>query len=257
MRAATLRRSIVFAVCALGVGALYLAPGIARSPDQLGARRPSDEPTGRTLTTSDAPTPTAKAGRRADGGDREPTADRAEDRPPRAETTLVSDRRTGARPSSRGATPFDPQTRGDEEPPQPVATIRPAEVTADRLTVDWTKAEDNVGVIGYHVWLNGFDVASTAETHATISWFNDDTSQQVVQVKAVDAAGNRSPSSPSLLVTRPDPEPTPGPTEPTPAPTEEPTPTPSPTPSPSPTDAGSVGPQVAPSATASTKAGAP
>ena len=46
MRAATIRRMIVFGVCALGVGSLYLVPSLARSPDQIGLQPVSDEPTG-------------------------------------------------------------------------------------------------------------------------------------------------------------------------------------------------------------------
>ena len=67
-------------------------------------------------------------------------------------------------------------------------------------------------MIGYRIWLNGYEVASTAETQATVRWFNDDAGQHVVQVKAVDAAGNQSTSSPTLLITRPSTEPAPTPT---------------------------------------------
>jgi hypothetical protein len=85
---------------------------------------------------------------------------------------------------------------------------------------------DNVGVIGYRIWLNGFEVATTAETRARLRWFNNDSGQHVVQIRAVDAAGNQSRSSPTLVVTRPSSEPTVTPT-PEPAdsspPTKEPT----------------------------------
>ena len=73
----------------------------------------------------------------------------------------------------------------------------------------WSAATDNVGVVGYKIWLNGFQVASTAETHAELRWFNDDATQHVVQVRALDAAGNQSMSSPTFVVTRPTPAPTP------------------------------------------------
>jgi len=64
-------------------------------------------------------------------------------------------------------------------------------------------------------------VATTAETKARLRWFNDDSGQHVVQIRAVDAAGNQSPSSPTLVVTRPSPEPT---DTPTPEPSDSPTP---------------------------------
>ena len=78
------------------------------------------------------------------------------------------------RRSARGNTAFDPQKIKDEEPPAAVATIRPAEVTAERLRLTWPRASDNDRVIGYRIWLNGYEVATTAETHVTLRWFNDD-----------------------------------------------------------------------------------
>ena len=45
MHAVTIRRMIVFGVCALGVGSLYLVPSIARSPEQLRLSGSTDEPT--------------------------------------------------------------------------------------------------------------------------------------------------------------------------------------------------------------------
>jgi hypothetical protein len=96
-------------------------------------------------------------------------------------------------------------------------------------------------VIGYRIWLNGFEVATTAETRAKLHWFNDDSGQHVVQIRALDAAGNQSRSSPTLLVTRPSTDPTD-----TPTPSESPTPTTEPTVSDRP-DAESESPSEAPS----------
>jgi hypothetical protein len=110
----------------------------------------------------------------------------------------------------------------DSDPPQPVADIEASKVTARRLTISWPAASDNVGVIGYRIWLNGFEVATTAETRARLRWFNDDSGQHVVQIRALDAAGNQSQSSPTLVVTRPSAEPT---VTPTPEPSDSPTPT--------------------------------
>jgi hypothetical protein len=64
-------------------------------------------------------------------------------------------------------------------------------------------------------------VATTAETRARLRWFNDDSGQHVVQIRAVDAAGNQSRSSPTLVVTRPSTEPT---EKPTPERRDSPTP---------------------------------
>ena len=89
-----------------------------------------------------------------------------------------------------------------------MAAIDPAEVTSDELGLSWPAATDNNRVIGYRIWLNGYEVATTAETRATLHWFNDDDGQHVVQIKAIDAAGNQSTGSPTLLVARPSPEPT-------------------------------------------------
>ena len=118
-----------------------------------------------------------------------------------------------------------------------MAEIEPAGVTSEELSLSWPAATDNTRVIGYRIWLNGYEVASTAETQATVRWFNDDAGQHVVQVKAIDAAGNLSTSSPTLLITRPS-------TEPSSTPTPEPTPTPTPTGDPT----QSVTPTTAPSA---------
>ena len=87
--------------------------------------------------------------------------------------------------------------------------------------INWPAASDNVGVIGYRIWLNGFEVGTTTQTKARLHWFNDDSGQHVVQIRAVDAAGNQSRSSPTLVVKRPSPEPT---ETPTPEPSESPTP---------------------------------
>ena len=144
--------------------------------------------------------------------------------------------REASRPTERGRTAFDPGENHDSEPPAAVATISPAKVTVDELSLSWPAATDNRRVIGYRIWLNGYEVATTAETRATLRWFNDDEGQHVVQIKAIDAAGNQSETWSTLLVTRPSPEPTeppPSTTQPTTAPEPTPTPTPEPSESPS------------------------
>ena len=94
-------------------------------------------------------------------------------------------------------------------------------------------------MIGYRIWLNGYEVATTAETQVNLRWFNDEEGQHVVQIKAIDSAGNQSSSPATLLVTRPSPEPT---VSSTPTPSTTPTPTPTPTP----TETSSIAPTIAP-----------
>ena len=222
MRAVTIRRMIVFGVCALGVGALYLVPSVARSPEQARLSDPSDEPTSspggpRLGKTPQSAATTGDPDSVPGGGDRpvettsgsQPSVTHSKRQPDAADRTTQTANAAG------------PKEIKDSEPPQPVAEIDASNVTTRRLTVSWPAASDNVGVIGYRVWLNGFEVATTAETRARLRWFNDDSGQHVVQIRALDAAGNQSRSSPTLVVTRPSPEPT---ATPTPEPSDSPTP---------------------------------
>jgi hypothetical protein len=209
---------IVFGVCALGVGSLYLVPSIARSPEQIGVPKSTDQPTTRRAaalpdTSAQSASP---SGRDSLAGSDSSPGLTATTRQQSASPTQQSagDRSRTARKASD-----EPRATKDSEPPEPVADIEPSAMTTDRLSLKWTAAKDNVGVIGYRIWLNGFEVATTAETQAKLHWFNDDGGQHVVQIRALDAAGNQSRSSPTLVVTRPSPEPTP-----TPTPSESPTP---------------------------------
>lgn len=217
---------IVFGVCALGVGSLYLVPSIARSPEQIGVPRASDEPTSRPVgaqadKSSQSAPPTrhrdALAGR-ASG--RSATATAPTTQPPAA----LTQRSAADKDRSGRKAAGEPKDTKDSEPPEQVAEIEPSAVTTDRLSLKWPAAADNVGVIGYRIWLNGFEVATTAETRARLRWFNDDNDQHVVQIRALDAAGNQSRRSATLVVTRPSPDPTP-----TPTPSDSPTPTAEPT----------------------------
>jgi hypothetical protein len=221
VHAATLRRLIVFGVCAAGVTCLYLAGGGARAPHQAGGPRPAGpapDPSASTLTQVPASTTSATlwtpAPTRTVSSPLEPVQTTPAATPP-------------GRPSGRTSTALDPSSREDGVAPAPVSALISGGATPDLLTVRWPAATDNVGVVAYRVLLNGYPVASNPATHATVRWFNDDASEHVIQVRALDAAGNVSPASPSLVVARPTPSPTPTGT-PTPAPSASPTPTPAP-----------------------------
>ena len=133
-------------------------------------------------------------------------------------------RQTDEKRPTRGSTAYEANDGRDDQAPAPVREIDPPAATREKLTLTWPATTDNVAVVGYKIWLDGFPVATTDETHAELRWFNDDASQHVVQIRAIDAAGNQSTSSPAFVVTRPTPEPTP---TPTPEPSDSPTPKPS------------------------------
>lgn len=215
---------IVFGVCALGVGSLYLVPSIARSPEQIGVPKASNEPTSRPVGAQPDNSPQSAS----PGEDRSSIAGSRRNRVATAPTTQPAEGSaespSGDKSRSSRESADEPSDTEDSEPPEPVAEIESSAVTADRLSLKWPAAADDVGVIGYRIWLNGFEVATTAETEAKLRWFNDDSGHHVVQIRAIDAAGNQSRSSPTLVVVRPSPEPTP-----TPTPSESPTPTPRPT----------------------------
>jgi hypothetical protein len=240
---------IVFGVCTVGVAALYLAPSVAGSPSPVAMPRTADEPEPRTSGRATVRVPQAGA----TGAGQPVDAKLPTTAPTQAPTQVVVEQpepvepvdepttQAAAPPTDKGRTAFDPDDERDAEPPAAVTTISPAKVTPDELTLSWPAATDNRRVIGYRIWLNGYEVASTAETRATLSWFNDDEGQHVVQIKAIDAAGNQSDAWSTLLVTRPSPEPTETPRPTTkPSPTTKPTLTPTPTPTPEPSASPSV-----------------
>jgi hypothetical protein len=226
--AVTIRRMIVFGVCALGVGGLYLAPSVAGPLPQVAIPRTADEPQPRPSSSAAVRVPQSGATGAADQPV-EVDAPQIEPTHPVATEPAPADP-TQSSPTSTpsGRTAYDPDDAPDAEPPSAVATISPMEVTAEALSLTWPAATDNKRVIGYRIWLNGYEVATTAETRVNLRWFNDEEGQHVVQIRAIDSAGNQSTTPATLLLTRPSPEPTASST-PTPTITPDPTPTPTPT----------------------------
>ena len=227
MRPVTIRRFLVVGVCAVGVASLYLAPSVARSPDQAGSGVSDDRPVSRPPTTA-KPVAVQSAGQaiphaRAETSLATEPADSTDEPTSSSQTEPMP--KPQPQPSRSGATAFDPKEKDrDDTPPDPVGGIRFGRVTPTELTVRWAPANDDTGVVGYRLWLDGFVVATTADTEVTVKWFNDDMGQHVIQLKALDAAGNLSEAAQSVLVARPTPEPTPEPTgEPTDSESEPPT----------------------------------
>ena len=225
MRAVTIRRLIVLGVCALGVGSLYLVPGVARSPEQIrqagGSDEPADSAVGARPSQSQQSTSATGDRNSAREADRQPVTTASNAEPSQSTATRSNDRPEDADDRASPTVRAEKSKESkDSQPPQPVADIEPSKVTRRLLIINWPAAKDNVGVIGYRIWLNGFEVATTANTQARLRWFNDDRGEHVVQIRALDAAGNQSRSSPTLVIRRPSPEPT---DTPSPEPSDTPT----------------------------------
>ncbi|MDN5771373.1 MAG: hypothetical protein L0H24_10810 [Microlunatus sp.] len=179
MQPVTIRRLLVFGICLAGVAALNLTPSMAGSGGQIGTNSiqldlPTTRPEARTSGANAVPTRSAI-----------PVAAR------------------NWPPGAAGATAIHPGT--DDQAPGQVETITVVAATPEWLGISWTPANDDVDVVGYQIWLNGFFVLTTQHTWATVRWFND-SSTHIVQVKALDAAGNQGKPGPALLVNRPAPE---------------------------------------------------
>ncbi len=104
------------------------------------------------------------------------------------------------------ATPFDigahqlgTGTSSDLIPPSVPLNLRATNGHATSVTIAWDAATDNVGVTGYTIVRNGVQIASTAAT----TWTDNTVTEgklYAYQVRAVDAAGNRSAASAVLTL---------------------------------------------------------
>jgi hypothetical protein len=197
MQPATIRRLLVLGVCLAGVGGLYLLPTTAGSPADRQSSTRWDLQTARPSIASVVAVSSPE--RVGAPGTVAPSPTRS------SQTTSL---RTGAdRPASRPmATAGRPGT--DRSAPAAVGRLSVTRLDTERLTVTWPEASDDIGVVSYKVWLNGFFVLSTQQPRASLHWFND-SSTHVVQVRALDAVGNEGATSPTLLVVRPSPSPPP------------------------------------------------
>lgn len=228
MQPATIRRLLVFGVCLVAVSCLYLVPSVSGTSSHIGASsRPHDarttppgpatgdlsspdpgtQPSANspgsagmpsTAATQDPPNP-GSADPRNSAGSTEPTDPRGSAGHP---TQRPAVQRLTAGESKPAATAVD--SRADHAPPAAINRLWSTGTDPESLSIAWSAASDDRGSVWYEVWVNGFNVTSTQQPEATVGWFND-SSTHVVQVRAVDLAGNRGPWSPTLMVTRPSP----------------------------------------------------
>ncbi len=217
MRPATLRRLLVFGVCAVGTATLYVAPSLAGTSPTLGRWRSepaevlaaADPVVVRAQTVNATLAPDAPDAAAADPAGR-----------PRVRSAALSaEHVTLALPTPDplhpAATPFVPGSQPDQTPPGPVA----ATVTAtswETFLLSWPPAIDDTRVVAYRIEVNGYHRLTTGDLQAQVPWYPGDEDVSFVRVLAEDAAGNQTTDSPGLLIRRPAPPPPPPPPAPPP-----------------------------------------
>jgi chitodextrinase len=90
----------------------------------------------------------------------------------------------------------------DRTPPSAPVGVRLAAATATSVLLVWQPSTDNLGVVGYGMYVGGLRVGSTSEAAATISGLTCGRSYDV-GIDAADAAGNRSGLVRALFSTSP------------------------------------------------------
>ncbi|MEO9853877.1 MAG: fibronectin type III domain-containing protein [Reichenbachiella sp.] len=89
---------------------------------------------------------------------------------------------------------------GDTEAPTIPGGLSASNITETSFDVSWNASTDNVGVIGYNIYLNSAYIGSTGTTSTPLSSLTADT-PYTVHIEAYDAAGNTSAWSNVLNVT--------------------------------------------------------
>ena len=91
-----------------------------------------------------------------------------------------------------------------EAPTAPSGVIQVA-TTETTVTLRWSPSRDNVGVVGYGIYVAGLRVGSVSEAYATLDKLTCNSSYQI-GIDAYDAAGNRSARTDVLVLTSPCPD---------------------------------------------------
>ena len=107
--------------------------------------------------------------------------------------SAVNARGEGALSNEQSATPRVPDTTAPAKP----ANLRLVVAGTNQLALDWAASTDNVGVTGYEVLRGGNVIATVATTQYLDGALAAGTSY-TYQVRALDAAANRSPLSSNL-----------------------------------------------------------
>jgi chitodextrinase/glucose/arabinose dehydrogenase len=90
--------------------------------------------------------------------------------------------------------------QGTDVQPPTNPTLSFSNLTHTGVTLNWTAATDNDRVVGYEVYVDGSMVASTSQLSYQLSGLSPERSYNL-NVRAVDASGNRSTGSNGITVT--------------------------------------------------------
>ena len=108
----------------------------------------------------------------------------------------VGDEYTGGTPNPNP----DPNPTADTEAPSKPGTLQASNVQDTSVQLTWGEATDNVGVVGYQIWLgNDRNLGTVTGLTETVTGLEQGTSY-TFSIKAVDAAGNSSEFSNSVTV---------------------------------------------------------
>ena len=96
----------------------------------------------------------------------------------------------------------------DTQAPSAPADLAAQAVTGERVNLTWSAATDDVGVTGYEIHRDGELVATTGDVTSYADMAVAEHTTYAYTVRALDAAGNRSPASNTADVTTPAASPT-------------------------------------------------
>lgn len=202
---------MVLGVCALGVSALYLVPGITGPSQRIAVPAPAGEAPQASARPADAASVAARtvaqpASGPSAGVDGDGAGGDERSRPAAAAGEAAGTDVGGSSTADRESELSAADRRGqDTTPPESVSRLAVRNADAEQVEIGWAPSSDDTGTVRYRVWFNGYELEPTSDNRTTLTWFNVDSSQQVVVVRAVDAAGNQSRIAATLLLTRPDP----------------------------------------------------
>ncbi len=91
-------------------------------------------------------------------------------------------------------------TGGDTQAPSTPLNLSASNETNTTVDLSWSASNDNVGVTGYEIFLDGSSIGNVASTSATVTGLLENTSYDF-NVRAFDAAGNTSALSNTATAT--------------------------------------------------------